>query len=134
MATHAKYSQALCEIRVLSVLLGSLSITWALIMFKPPETLELLMLLISDGAQGLMASGFLFQGCALILGAMLPWRKLRHVGLVIGVICWFSIFGAFLQFWVVNVYSLLFAFVGAFGLFLFHMDVLRKPREECPVR
>lgn len=116
------------EVRLSAIVLAVLAVAVALLMFRP------------DGASGvfrqiddnyelslgvvLLASG-LMQG----IGAIMPRRRLRQVGLILSSIGWFALCGALLNGWLL--YSTVVALIGLATFLSLVSDVCRKPREKC---
>jgi hypothetical protein len=116
------------EIKLTSCLLGMVGVLWAAIIYFSDPLFSAIMNAGNEEALRLFALMMVSQGVMLCAGALLPWRKLRQLGLILGAISWFTLFGMYLKFWVLTFNALM---VGLFGFFTFvvlMIDVGRKPR------
>ena len=116
------------EVRLSSIVLAILAVVMAMMLFGP-DSISSVFKQIDDGYEYglgilLLASG-LMQG----IGAVLPRRRLRQLGLMLSAIGWFALCGALLKAWLF--YSLVVALIGLATFLSLLKDVRAKPREKC---
>jgi hypothetical protein len=114
------------EVKWSSILLGILAIMWAAHMMRVGHVYS------ADTYYDYILAALLFaSGIAQGLGAWLPHRALRQVGLITSGLTWFALCLSFLGAWWLS-YAAVLASLGLLTLSCFVREVLRKPRDKRP--
>ena len=116
------------EVRVSSIVLAILAVVMALLLFRP-DSVASVFRQMDDGHEMILGILLLTSGCMQALGAVLPRRRLRQIGLILSSIGWFALCGALMKAWLF--YSLVVALIGLATFFSLLKDVRGKPREKC---
>ena len=116
------------EVRMSSVVLAALAVVVALLLFGP-ESVSTIFKSIDDGYEAAIGVLLLCSGLMQGVGAILPRRRLRQLGLILSSIGWFALCGTLLKAWIL--YSLVVALIGLATFLSLVKDVRGKPREKC---
>jgi uncharacterized membrane protein len=119
------------EIRLTSCLLGMIGVVWAAIIVFDDPRISAITNRFNEDALQVFAIVMAIQGVMLCAGALLPWRKLRQLGLILGAISWCTLFGMYLDFWVLTFNTLMVGLLGFFTFVVLLLDVRRKPRADA---
>jgi len=119
------------EIRFCSLLIGVVQVMWSMLGITGSGTGSLFVTALNDAGLGMeWFFSMLVVGVIISAGAVLPWRSGRHIGLFLGALTWFSLFGVFVRQALMTPVVVTMPIFGAFCVMLMYTDAKRKRREK----
>lgn len=121
MFTHLKIS---------AVTLAGIMLIWSALSFGPPDSLFVRTL--AETGIATEWGGFMFlNGLLLLLGCIFPWRKLRHIGLVLCCFQMMALGGFFFEQQIFTPVSASMPWLALMSLITLMAEVKGKPRHGC---
>ena len=113
--------------KIAAVMLGGLMLIWSTLALGPEESLFAQTLNKEDVA---IEWGFILgsNGLMLLLGSLVPWRSMRHMGLAFGSFTMFALGGFFFKNGLLTPVSLSMPYLGLMSLITLLAEVQGKPR------
>jgi hypothetical protein len=119
------------EIRIASLLIGSIEVAWSITGVVPALTQSLFSSRLHKAGMGdewfliMMLVGLLT--CA---GSVLPWRSGRHIGLFLSTLVWAVMTGIFIDMILASPVTATMPIFASFSVGCMYADAKRKPREK----
>lgn len=128
-ANDLKWLATGSEIRFCTALIGLVEIAWALIGLAPPPDRSLFAARLFEAGMGLPWFGVMGAvGIVTLAGAVLPWRRGRHIGQALSAILWLAMAGVFLDLVDQSPVAATMPLFAIFSLGMLYADAKRKPR------
>jgi hypothetical protein len=119
------------DLKLSSIILGGLQVLWGLgFLFNPGGRLAMLLELWN--LRVFFAVFLELSGILLLIGSVFPYRKIRHLGLLLTPMITFPTFGVALTYETLNAVALSLPFVGLAALVIMFLDAKGKPRAKVP--
>lgn len=117
------------EIRFCTALIGLIELAWALIGIAPAPDRSLFAVRLFEAGMGLPWFGVMGAvGIITLAGAVLPWRRGRHIGQALSAILWLAMAGVFLDLVDQSPVAATMSLFAIFSLGMLYADAKRKSR------
>ena len=118
----------LAHTKIAALILGGILLFWSTLALGPDESLFVMAL--EHSGYALEWSAIMFcNGLLLLLGALIPWRSGRHIGLALGCFTFTALGGLFFLDGVVTPVTVTMPYLGIMSLITFLAEAKGKPRD-----